>query len=330
MFTLNKTKKETKIILKWGGISLIIIFLFFIGVRFLTFIKDSLTPPPPPQASFGKLFPIPFPNQSKENIIYSLDTVSGFLPNFGDRAKVYKKVMAPPTLLAFDKAKEKVGRLGFNPNGIKISEDVYQWTDQSSLQRRITMNIFSSDFTLSSIYLTLPSLQNFSNEEEAIVIRTARSFLEDMSSSQLDFDEEKTKVTKISDAKIIKVDFFQKDIEGLPIYYEKGISSTINVSVAKDNGLKIVEAHYSNSKISQESSTYAIKSSLQAFEELKKGRGYVAYKPEGIVEITIEKVLLGYYIGDDHQDFLLPIYIFLGDNDFTAYVSAVRDQWISN
>ncbi len=55
MATLNKTKKETQTVLKWGGISLVIIFLFFIGIRFLSFVKDSLTPPPPPQAAFGKL-----------------------------------------------------------------------------------------------------------------------------------------------------------------------------------------------------------------------------------------------------------------------------------
>ena len=66
MATLNKTKKETQIILKWGGISLIIIFLFFMGIKFLAFVKDLFTPPPPPQVAFGKLPAIPFPNFSAQ------------------------------------------------------------------------------------------------------------------------------------------------------------------------------------------------------------------------------------------------------------------------
>ena len=346
MPTLNKTKKETKIILKWGGISLLIIFLFLSFGRFITFIKESFTPPPPPQASFGKLPPIPFPNQLQENITYSLDTLSGFLPNFSDRAKVYKITHNPPTLLALDKAQEKVAQIGFNSKGTQIAQDVYQWIDQASiLQRRITINIFSSVFTLSSPYFITPSLQAFENSnEQNSAIELAKSFLSSMSLNPQDFDQEKTKATlysiekstlaptsKISNAKIVRVDFFQKDIDSLPIYYEKAIASTINLLIGKENNqLKVVEARYFHKNISQISSTYAIKSAALAFSELKQGKAYIASKPQDTVEIAIKKVLLGYYIGEDQQDFLMPIIIFEGENDFIAYVSAIKDEWINN
>lgn len=346
MPTLNKTKKEAKIILKWGGISLLIVFLFLSFGRFATIIKESLGPPPPPQSSFGKLPPIPFPNQLQENITYSLDTISGFLPNFSDRAKVHKITYNPPTLLALDKAQEKVTQIGFNSKGIQIAQDVYQWVDQAStLQRRITINIFSSDFTISSPYLIIPSLQIFENSnEQNSAIELAKSFLSNMSSLPEDVDQQKTKTTlysiekstliptsKIANAKIVRIDFFQKDLENFPIYYEKGIASTINLLIGKENNqFKVVEASYFHKNISQNSSTYAIKSAALAFSELKQGKAYIASKPQDTAEIAIKKVLLGYYIGETQQDFLMPIVIFVGDDDFVAYVSAVTDEWISN
>lgn len=346
MPTLNRTKKETQIIFKWGGISLVIILLFFAGIRFLTFVKDLFTPPPPPQASFGKLPVITFPNQVKENISYSLDTLTGFLPNFSDRAKVYKIISDPPTLLGLDKAREKVAKIDFTSLGTQISEDTYQWIDQSSLlERRITMNIFSSDFTLSSPYLIAQSLQVLSSSDEKNQApEIAKSFLNDMSLFPQDVDESKTKITsysignstliptsKISNTKIVRVDFFQKDLDNLPIYYDKGISSTIDFLIGKVNAeLRVVGTRFFHKNISKITSTYAIKTAQEAYSELQKGKAYIAYKPADTVEFTIKKVFMGYYIGADQQEFLMPIIVFQGSNDFIAYVSAVKDEWISN
>lgn len=346
MPTLNKTKKETKIILKWGGIVLLIIFLYLFGGRIITIIKESFGPPPPPQAFFGRLPPIPFPNQQKENIAYSLDTLSGFLPNFPDRAKVYKIAKTQPTLLALGKLQERVSQLGFNPKGIQIAKDVYQWGDQNSIPpRRITMNIFSSDFTLSSPYLITPSLQTFNNSaEQDSAIELAKNFLSNVLLLPDDLDYGKTKTTfyaiergtlievsKISNAKIIRVNFFQKDLDNLPIYYEKGLISTLDLLIGKENNqLKVVDVRYFRKNIANISSTYAIKSAQQAFSELQLGKAYIAFLSPNTVEFVIKKVILGYYIGENPQDFLMPIIIFLGDNNFIAYVSAVKDEWISN
>lgn len=346
MASLNRAKKETQTILMWGGIFFAIIFLFFIGMKLLSFVKDLVTPPPPPQASFGKLSPIPFPSQVKENISYTLDTLSGFLPNFPDRAKVYKIISDPPTLLGLDKTRKKVSEVGFKSEETQITEDVYQWTDQDeSLQRKIAINIFSSDFNLSSSYLIAQSLQTFASpEEKDRAVETARSFLSDMSLFPQDIDESKTKTTlysigagtlipisKVSDAKITRVSFFQKDIGGFPIYYDRGVSSTIDFLVGKEkNRMKVASARFFHKNISKEISTYAIKTANQAFLELQKGKAYIAYKPANMVEFTIKRVFLGYYIGEDQQEFLLPVVVFEGSNDFVAYVSAVRDEWISN
>jgi hypothetical protein len=346
MPTLSKAKKETQLILKWSGISVAIILLIFMGIKFVTSVINFFTPPAAPQAAFGKLPAIPFPSQVKENIAYSLDTLTGFLPNFSDRAKVYKTISDPPTLLGLNKTSEKVARVGFSSSGTQISEDTYQWADQGgSLQRTIIMNIFSSDFTLSTSYLTSPSLGMFSRSDELDeAIKVAKSFLTVMSIFPQDIEENKTKATsyslnngisnptsKISDTKIVKVDFFQKDLDGLPIYYQKGISSTFDFLIGKENGeLKVVDARFFHKNISETSSTYSIKTANEAYSELKKGNAYIAYKNPNTVEFTIKKVFLAYYIGEDPQEFVMPIVVFEGTDNFVAYVSAVRGEWISN
>jgi hypothetical protein len=207
------------------------------------------------------------------------------------------------------------------------------------------MNIFSSDFNLSSSYLVTQSLQAFSGQEEKNnAVEVAKTFLSDMSLSPQDIDEKKTKITlysieksiltpttKISNAKIAKVDFFQKDIDDLPIYYDEGISSAISFLVGKENKiLEVVEGRYFHKNISEENSTYAIKTASEAFAELQAGNAYVAYKPTDVVEFTIKKIFLGYYLGENEQDYLMPVVVFEGSNDFVAYVSAIKDEWIKN
>jgi hypothetical protein len=342
--TLNRTKDETKTIIKWFAIALGIIFLFSMGIKLLIFAKDLFIPPPPPTATFGKLPPIAFPNQAKRNITYSINTLTGYLPTLSDRAKVYKITNNPPTLLSLENARAKVVRVGFTSPGTQISEDTYQWTIQDAIQRKITMNIYSSNFKLSSSYLSAKTLGAYSGTDDANnAIKTAKSFLLNMYLFPSDIDESKTKITpysiesnslipaeKITKAKIVKVDFFQKDMNNLPIYYEKGASTTFDFLVGKNGEQQILEATYIHKDISDVSSTYAIKTAQEAYSELQNGKVYIIDNDQNTANVTIKNVYLGYYIGEVDQNFLMPIIVFEGSNNFLAYVSAVRDEWIGN
>ena len=306
-------------------------------------MKGLYTPPVPPTAGFGKLPSIAFPNQAKENITYSINTLTGYLPTFSDRAKIYRITTNPPTLLGLDSSQKKVAGIGFSSQGFPISESTYRWVDKNS-QKIITMNIYSSNFTFSYPYLTVP-LQTFSDQEKDKTVDKAESFLSAMSILfPTDIDDSKTTtslysietgalvpVDNISDTKIVAVDFFQKDVDSLPIYYEKGTSSTIDFLVGKENdSLEVVNATFLYKNISKVFSTYAIKTAQQAYSELQSGQAFIVNKDPNISEITIKNVSLGYYIGEADQNFLMPIVVFEGSNNFLAYVSAVRDEWIGN
>ncbi len=345
MSNLSSIKAKVIQIIRKGTLILLVLLLFFVLIKALTPIKNSLFPDPSslPQASFGKLPAISFPeSMEKSNFSYSLDTITGLLPNFQSIVKVYKIIPIVPNLLALQRTQDKVSGIGFTKEGTQISANDYQWVEQDP-SRTIAINIFSSDFTFSTPYWTSQNLQNFDNLDElATAADKARSFLASMSLFPDDIDEAKTKTAfysiknnalspaaSISNTNILRVDFFQKDIDNLPIYYEKGLTSAINLLVGREqNMLKVVEAHYSYKKISSESSTYGIKTASVAFMELKQGKAYIVVKPQNTNEISIKNVSLGYYIGEK-REYLMPVIVFQGES-FIAYVSGVKDEWISN
>ncbi len=39
-------------------------------------------------------------------------------------------------------------------------------------------------------------------------------------------------------------------------------------------------------------------------------------------------MFIGYYAHERYQRYLLPVYVFLGDNGFAAYVSAVKNEYV--
>ena len=43
----------------------------------------------------------------------------------------------------------------------------------------------------------------------------------------------------------------------------------------------------------------------------------------------IKKIYLAYYLSEQRQNYLMPIVIFEGNNNFYAYVQAVQDEWIN-
>ena len=348
MLTLNQATSKTRSALKWGGVIFLVFFLLFLIFKIGIALKQTFfpTPPPPPTVSFGKLPSIVFPNNvSDKNFNYSLNTVTGTLPTFQDRINVYKMVPISPDLLALKKAINKVSSVGFTNPELSVSAKVYQWNDNGPLNRSLTMDIFSTDFSLSSTFISDPIVQSAINlPDETTAINTAQGFLSTMSSFPDDIDGTKTKTllfsiknntlttaTSVSNAQVIEVDFFQKDIDKLPIYYPKAVGSTMNVLVVggKDQP-QVAQINFSHQTVSDQSATYPIKTAQDAYSLLKQGQGYIASYFGSSTDISIKNVFLAYYIGDRKQDYLFPIAVFEGDNGFFAYVPIITDVWTSN
>ena len=333
--TLSQITGETRTILKWGGIIIGFLILLF----FILKVKEILfpAPPPPPTVGFGKLPSPEFPKiAANKNLTYTLDTITGSLPSFPISQKVFKMVQTQPDLLSLPRASEKAKSLGFESKPDVVSENVYQWKNTEG--KTLTMNILNFNFNFSTNYLSNPSIANFSKDKN-LAISTSVDFLQRMGLLYEDVDQTKTKtsffeiknfnivpVISLSSAQIIRVEFFQKSFNGLPIYYSSISPLNFLVRTERDEP-KVVEANFFFQKPSNSFSTYPLKSARQAYDALKNGQGYISTIPPDS-RATIKKVSLDYYISDKKQDYILPIVVFEGDN-FQAYVAAITDEWVN-
>lgn len=347
MPTLSNFKTEFIVIAKWAGIVLGALLGLFLLVKVVFFIKEiiSPTPPPPPTVSFGKLPQIFFPSGIKKKFSYTVDTISGALPEFPDRTKIYEMNKSKPDILAVQRASEKAAILKFNPQPEHLSDILYRWTSTQPPPKSLVLNVNMASFTLYSPYLTdqfVLSGANLPDQKKAI--SEAQSFLQTLELYPEDIDEEKTKtelfginngvitpVLSLSTTKLISVNLFQKNIDDMQIVYPAGPSSTMNLVIAGgENEPQVVNGRFFYQKSTDKSATYPIKAAEESYEELKKGNAYVASHQGKNLSIVIKKVYLGFYIEGREQKYLMPVVVFEGTNNFVAYVSAVKGEWINN
>ncbi len=346
MFTLTNASNETKAIIKWGVIILIVITLFFALFRIGLIIKEMFypTPLPSPTVLFGKLpGPILPPNKVSDEFTYKIKTLTGSLPAIATQTNVYPIVSPTPDLLALDKAKEKVKGGRFDNGPFKVSDTIYDWNTGGEISKTIRLNIETFDFEVTSNFLQDQSAlsgRNIADEKNAVKLATDYLSNLDAKSTDLDFetplvnfftiknDGTFEQATSLSNTKIIEVNFFKKYINDLPVFNEIPTQANVNVLIAADG--EVVGATYMNQEVSTISSTYPLKTVEQAFKELKDKKAYIASYFGANKEISITDAYLAYYISKEEKGFVYPIIIFTGDDGFYAYVSAITDELIGN
>lgn len=384
--TLHETIAISKKFLLGVGAGIGVIVIIALFVQLGVIIKNTLFPPPiqPPNHLYDTLPAISFPQDvTSEKLTYTLNTITGTLPEFPDRLNVFQIEQPEPNFLNLNKAKDKAVKLGFvTENGTASPETnlgnaIYQWTKNDSISKRLTINIITSDLTLSSNYLTSSTVLAAENlGRQANAVDKTRDFLNVLGlntpdivfEKTLNADNDTTYITKpqlfsidngvlvpttsISKAQVIRVDLYQKnmtyaldtgapDVTGgskkldldLPILYPRPPYSTMNFFIASDAfGPEIFAANFihKNVKVDEttEAATYPIKTAQEAYDELISGKAYIASYAGSENEIKIHNIFLAYYLGEEPQEYLMPIIVFEGNNGFFAYVSAVKDDWI--
>jgi hypothetical protein len=364
-----------------GGIILIVIF-FRIGIV----VKNILFPPQiaPANQAYGKIPYIEFPQSTiDQNFTYTIDTLDGTLPVFPDRLIVYPVINETPNLLNLESVKDKISAMRIIDNSgnplpeIPRGGPVYEWEELTGIQRRVIFDIVAMNFTLTSEYLgsnTVLRASSFRNvADETAAIPVVQEFLESITLLPSDIDFEKTTspdpefkyltkpqmftinggelipATSLSNAQVVRVDLYQKDIEykltagtkgnlskfqdfeiKMPILYPKPPYSTINFLVASGNtSLEVVSAIYNHHLPNlepEEEATYPIKTAEEAFEDLQAGNAYIAAYSGSDEQILVNKVYMAYYLGESQQEYLMPIIVFEGPNGFFGYVSAVKED----
>lgn len=347
MLTLTKASIETKLIIKWGIISIITLFVLFFLLKGAIYLKELFfpTPPPKPTVLYGQLPVILFPQSvSDQNFTYSIYTISGDLPSLPTVAKIYKMTYNPPDLLALQKAQKMVSAIGFNSTPYEVSNKIYTWSANDKIQRHLTMDILTYNFDISSTLTSDPFVVSGVNvPDKQRAIDFIHGSVGGMGLLYDDLDQTKSKAVLLKadndkfveassfpDAQFVRVDLFQKDVDGLPIYYENADKSSMNFLIGGgESSPQILRANFFYQTPTQDFSTYPLKTIMEAYSELATGSAYIASYYGTNKNIKIRDAFLAYYMGSVPQSYLMPIFVFGGDDGFYAYVSAVTDEWIN-
>ncbi|MGA2967605.1 MAG: hypothetical protein ABSD69_00315 [Candidatus Levyibacteriota bacterium] len=345
MFTLSQASYDTKEILKWGGLFIAGFVVIIVFIQLILIVKQAIFPSPPPRptVAFGKLDPQLFPKSvTAAKLTYKINTLTGYLPSLPGQVKVFKIQTFTPDLLNLSNASGKVAAAGFKSAPVQISSVNYQWsnTDPAGLAQSINMNIVTDNFVLTSDFLSNSSMLTGTLPNQDDSIKAADAYLNQINTFPADIDTSKTKTslfaiqngslvpaTSFATAGTVRVDFFQKDVDNLPIVYEQTNFSNINVLVGPEG--EIFQAQYFYQTPTSESATYPIRTSAQAYQDLQNGAAYITSYDDSSSTVSITDASLAYYISSQTQRYLMPVIVFQGSDNFTAYVPAVTDEWIN-
>lgn len=367
MPTLAQVTRETRTAGKILAGLFFALFIIYIGISGIGFFRKVFfpTPPPPFEMKFGRLPALSYSITGPVPTEYTINTVSGLLPSIGtDRLMVYKTIKFQPNLLALQTVRRKMNAIGFSSPETAISDVEYKWSNGA---KTISYNILTNNFDLASNYIENASAiplggmplnpTDYFNQVGDFLENKLSLDISDLNiqSSLLTYysiaNGSLVKVEKSTDAQVARVDVFQNSIpvaspfyftekstgltdtdiiKEMRIYYPIPNSSTMYFVFApgSDNNASLVEARYYHQYIDLASkTTYPVKTTAQAFEDLKNGRGIITNNSQNTI-INITSVSLGYFL-EPNQDYVYPIYIFSSGKTFTGYVVALANPSIA-
>lgn len=324
---------------------LVLRMLFITAVNYYRAMNPP--PPPPPTVGFGRLPSLVFPEQASgvwpEEL--TLETPRSRLPQFSDRAKVFAMEVPSPSLLADDRARTIAAAYGFTTQPEMLDANNYRWIKYQPIEYIFEINLINYNFTIRSDYQTRPELvasRSLPEKHDAVqavksYLRKSDSLFEDVATASGEVSYvrvlagELFPAVSLSDANFVQVDLNRVPVDGeLQMHSPEGrvgiVSALITGALDGDN--RIVQLHNYQQKVLYELvHTYPLKPINQAWNELQEGLGYVA-SGRSLEKAVIRDVSLGYFDSFNAQEYLQPIYVFSGDDNFIAYVHAIDSSYI--
>lgn len=280
---------------------------------------------------------------------YRFDTLAGVPESLGEKANVY---FLPEKTVTFG-FRENVflmaKSLGFNTEEAEFeldeNKDTATFVDET---QRLSVNIrnFNFDYEYSQLAQERQKLAQAEIPNEDRIRTVATDVLQSVDRYPAELARGKTNIIYLAfnpeteqmtvvetpeAANLVEVDFFRQDPEEGSIVSPRFFNSQNYVILLfNDNEYQVVRAKMQFfPKSEQQVGVYPLKTGDQAFETLQAGGGYVVSGEEITAEIGIENVYLGYLDPSIYQPYLQPVYVYLGGNNFVAYVPAVADEWLT-
>jgi len=347
--TLTEISYYSRKMLPFLVLIVLIFFIFFYAIR-LFFLYLQLNRPK--SLSINPIFnKISQPKiagaSSSAGINFTLDTIEGEPITATETAKIY---FLPESVSRFgirEKAYLVAKAFGFDTTVVKhnlVNDNSYVFNDGKQ-----NLSIDITNFNFKYIYQFAGDKNLFDNTRiptKGEIEEKATSFLKQINRYPEELAQGKSNViylrydslykrlsvaARAQDANVVEIDFYRPDIDGFstvsPTYFNSQ-NSMIMVFHADD--FKILKAQVQFFEKSDEQvGIYPVKTGVQAWADLKDGQGIVVSAANGLKNIVIKKMFYGYFDPDSYQEYLQPVYVFLGDGNFVGYVPAVSANYLT-
>lgn len=344
MASLTQTAYYARNIIKYGGVFVVMLVVVWMGsVAAIKAYRAAHPPKVAPECRYGPLKKMVFPEKQYEKKTFAFGFPNDTPPTFVDKVKVYFIYRSNNVILNLEKDRRVAQALGFVEKEKEISPGIYEFTN-STTNQTLTMNVLDGSFKLEYPYqndqmLLAPE----SLPDKTMAISIAKSYLSKADKLSPEIEEGQQKVTfwKISydglqavtsqsDANAVRVDFSRKNLDDYEIVSSNFGSSPISILISGSSvaSKRVIGVNYKMVNIDRESySTYPIKKIDEAMADLEAGN-YWPISDISATNVLIKKVSLAYYEPFTLAQYLQPIYVFEGNDNFVAYVPAVTDEWL--
>lgn len=346
--TLTELSYYSRRFAPFGVLLFLVFLLFYYAIRLLFVFVDVKKPTTLRlDTKFGKINEIQIPETTPSSgLTFTLDTVEGAPVTASAAARV---IFIPPTSTSFG-YREKIilmaKNLGFDTDSVE-----YKLTDREAVfddgKQKFSVDISNFNFTYEYFFDQEPEIfgntreiERSDGESRAIdFLRSLGSYPDELTMGKTNtvfmyYNPEDRTISPLeasANSNMVEVDFYRPEIDTVPIVTSKYFNSqNFVVLTDTERGIKVLRAQVRFfEKSDSQVGIYPLKTGKQAYDALTAGRGFVVSNPVKDTNITIRRMFLGYYDPDLYLEYLQPVYVFLGDNNFVAYVSAVSDEYLA-
>ena len=292
---------------------------------------------------FGKISLPEIPQSTTSaSLKFTLDTIQGVPVTATETAKVFFLPQFNPRFGYREKIYLIAKNFGFNTEIVKhkLLDKLATFTDE---EKTLSIDISNFNFKFdkkvdnelfSSPHLTIPTKTIIENKAIDFLKKIGR-YPDELGKGTTNViylkynpgNQNFVNVEKRDQAQLVEVDFYRPNIDDFSIVTPKFFSSqNYVIMLFQGADYQIIKSQVAFFEKSEDQvGVYSIKTGDQAWAELNNGKGLVVAGTQGQRNIVIKSMKLGYFDPDIYQNYLQPVYVFLGEGNFAAYVPAVKE-----
>jgi len=355
MLNLTEISINARKYFLWAGIAFVILIILrvIIGltINYIKSIRTKTVSVAAPDVKFDKLPAPKFTSatNSSSGLTFTLQNIEGRPPETTPSGRVYPMPKKLPSFLAPDNAKKLAAKLGFTSDPVAVKNTFYRFVDPAEPLRTLNLDIVTMNFQLKYDYSKNHSIFNI---EKILLKEDALNQVKNFISSNGLFDSSISKgiittesltynptsnsfspAISLGASNAVRINFFREDLDGLkviPNSFKRSFNYAL-YTLSSKRKYEILELSYTFWPIAfDDYSTYPLKSGAEAWQDLLDGYAFVVNMGSNTSDkpIVIRDIYLAYYDSEEPQQYLMPIFVFEGDNNFVAYLSAVSNEWL--